>query len=128
MRGIGPWLLVGFVLLLVGASVFACFGVMGVRTSSIVSTASPTELGPGQSFVAASGSVDGSSRLEFHVQQWENAPISARVTCGAKEILRMGPKPGRLDGACALASGPFELHVENVDAVARTVDVQARIH
>jgi hypothetical protein len=116
-----------FALLVLGGAA-ACHWWLEPRASSTLAwTASPTELAPGASFVAARGSSGGASRLAFEARQWQGGPLRAWVTSGGVELVRVGPLAGELSGTCELPDGPFELHVENADTVARIVDVKARL-
>jgi hypothetical protein len=90
-------------------------------------TSSPTELAPGAEFVCASGKIEGSARLEFELEQWQGAPLRARVMSGPREVLRVGPLAGKLQATCDLPEGPFEVYAENADSVPRTVDAHARL-
>lgn len=119
--------LAALVLLVFGGAA-ACHWWLEPRgSSSLAWTASPTELAPGTSFVAARGSVGGASRLVFEARQWQGGPLRTWVTSGGIERVRVGPQAGELSGTCELHEGPFELHVENADTVARIVDVKARL-
>ncbi|TAJ24263.1 MAG: hypothetical protein EPO68_01730 [Planctomycetota bacterium] len=125
MRSWGVWIVIVVVL---GGVALSVTWLTRVRVDSIQWTSSPTELAPGESFVAASGEIDGASRLEFEIRQWQGGPLRARVTSKSSGLLlESDSNDGKLDSGCDLPAGAFELRVENADTVARVFDVKARL-
>lgn len=117
--------LAGIVALAVIALALDRFRAPGV--DRITTVRSPTRLDAGAEFLCAHGSVAGTATLQLTVEQWQGAPVSARIVSEAQELARFAPKAGTISVGCELRAGRFEVYAINADAQPRALEVRARL-